>query len=402
MKELGLNKAELKELKGYHTAHEIVSQPLLWEEIYDDVLRGKEKILGFIRSIHNIENCDIILTGAGTSCFVGEVLESAFMQYLSPFSRTVATTTLVTHPEVYFSSPRTTVLVSFARSGNSPESRASLALANKHCGEVRHLVITCNAQGEMIKELDLEKDFLFLLPEQANDKGLAMTGSFTGMLLAGYLMARIEDVESLSDEFQLAKVYGQRLISTSEVMCKKLAELDFSRAIFLGSGPLLGVARESHLKVQELSNGSVMCNFDSYLGLRHGPKVVVDSQTLVVFLLSNDEYVRKYEVDLIKDMVTESLGLKKIIISERPCPELDVDYVINMGEEGTALDPYFLAMVNVLPAQILGFFKSIQLGYSPDSPSEKGTISRVVQGVRIYEYTHQMRKKKDCEINEYD
>ena len=40
----------------------------------------------------------------------------------------------------------------------------------------------------------------------------------------------------------------------------------------------------------------------------------------------------------------------------------------------------------VLAGQLLGYFFSLSKGLNPDKPSVRGTISRVVSGVKIYEY----------------
>ncbi|WP_236973923.1 SIS domain-containing protein [Membranihabitans maritimus] len=388
---LGFNENRLRDINGYNTANEIVRQPLLWKKIYKEISIRKNEILAFFHGIKGVDKCNVILTGAGSSAYIGEVLESAFIKNISRYSRAVATTTIVTHPEIYFTNDRPTIMVSFARSGNSPESVASISMANEMCENVFHIVITCNPSGKMIEEMDLEKDYLLLLPEESNDIGLAMTGSFTGMLLAGYLISRLADLEILETEINLIAEYGANVIQDNLGRLKDLSNLDFNRVVFLGSGPLLGIAREAHLKVQELTNGVVMCNYDSYLGLRHGPKVVVGPKTIVVFLISNDQYVQQYEKDLISDMVNESLGLRKLSFSENKEPELDIDFQIYLSNENRQLDPYLYSMVSILPAQVLGFLKSVQLGCSPDSPSENGAISRVVRGVKLYNYQNQVR-----------
>lgn len=395
---LGYCEKEIQDIGGFYTAKEIVGQPTLWRSIFKMVVHRKEELKAFFNRIGDIANCNIILTGAGSSAFVGEVIEGAFIKNVSQYSRAVATTSIVTHPELYFFNNRPTLLISFARSGNSPESVAAISLANNTCNEVFHLVVTCNPAGKMIGKMDVSKDYLFLLPEEANDVGLAMTGSFTGMLLAGYLISRLNDVQLLENEIDIIVAYGNAIITNDFKALKELANLDFNRVVFLGSGPLLGIARESHLKVQELTNGIVMCNYDSYLGLRHGPKVVIDSKTIVVFLTSNDYYVQRYEKDLIHDVVSESLGLRTVGVSEKVMTSMNIDLQINQSGANCDLDIYLFSIVSALPAQILGFYKSVQLGCTPDSPSENGSISRVVRGVNLYSYYNKVLTTKHNKI----
>lgn len=125
------------------------------------------------------------------------------------------------------------------------------------------------------------------------------------------------------------------------------------------------------------------------MGLRHSPKIVVNHKTIVMFFISNDPYVQRYEQDLIKYMIYESLGMKKLCVSEEFLTNLDLDFQINKPADRPPLDIYLFSLVCVLPVQILGFLKSVQLGYTPDSPSKNGTISRVVQGVSLYDYQKQ-------------
>ena len=89
---------------------------------------------------------------------------------------------------------------------------------------------------------------------------------------------------------------GSSFLSVAPEIAKKAAEIDFPRAVFLGSGSHYGTAIESHLKLQELTNGQVMCSYNTFLDLRHGPKAVINDQTLVVAYLASDRYVNPYEI----------------------------------------------------------------------------------------------------------
>jgi tagatose-6-phosphate ketose/aldose isomerase len=164
-----------------------------------------------------------------------------------------------------------------------------------------------------------------------------------------------------------------------------MAGRDFSRVVFLGSGPLLGTAMESHLKVQELTDGQVVCKYDSFLGFRHGPKAVIDEHTLVVFILSNSSYVHQYERDLIRSIDKGKPPLATVGIFEKAFSGLHFDMNLGMNTgQLKALPEELLPVAAVLPAQMLGFYKSLNLGLSPDNPSVNGAISRVVENVTIY------------------
>ena len=61
----------------------------------------------------------------------------------------IATTDIVANPETYLKKDVTTVLVSFARSGNSPESVATVDLAKALVDELYQVTITCAADGKL-------------------------------------------------------------------------------------------------------------------------------------------------------------------------------------------------------------------------------------------------------------
>ncbi|MEF2791286.1 MAG: hypothetical protein U0N09_00870, partial [Alistipes dispar] len=158
-----------------------------------------------------------------------------------------------------------------------------------------------------------------------------------------------------------------------------------SRAVFLGSGALKGIAEESHLKLQELTDGGVMCGFDSFLGFRHGPKAVVKEDSLLVYLVSRDPAVRRYEEDLIRQIDANNRTAAVVAVSAEPYAvggvSFDLNVVLGGGDTGVyGCIPY------VFTAQLLGYYKSLDRGLNPDSPSVSGNIHRVVEGVTIYPY----------------
>ncbi len=385
MEYLNCDESQLKSSGGYYTAKEISQQPELWVKTYYKLFKEKEKIQKFLNKILS-KNCPyVILTGAGTSAFIGEALEGPYQKKLGVYTRAIATTDLITHPENYFIRSRPTLLISFARSGDSPESLASVDLANKYCDDLYKLNITCNKEGKLATRMDPDNSYVFLLPEETNDVSLAMTSSFTSMLLAGLLILDINEIEKLLPLVNRVKDYGNHILKDCTGDLRKLAETVFQRMVFLGSGPLFGAAHESHLKVQELSDGNIICTYDSFLGFRHGPRAVANEATIITYLLSNNCHAGKYELDLIRSVNSTSKGHRSIAIGNGYDPqEFTFDLPIVFTDDISDLPEEFLPVIFILPAQIIGFFKSLSLGLSPDSPSDSGSITRVVQGVTIY------------------
>lgn len=379
---LQFKKEEIEQIGGLHTALEIEGQPVLWQEVYGLILSQKKSLLKFMSPLLEDTRLRIILTGAGSSAFIGEAAQGIVQANTKRITQAIATTDLLTHPQLYFIKEIPTLLVSFARSGNSPESLAVVQLADKYCDTVFQLIITCNPDGELIKN-SLPNTYEFVLPEGANDKGLAMTGSFTSMLLSVILISKINLLETFLPSLQVLISKAKELTGKHLASIKAIAEQEYERVIFLGSGPLLGIARECHLKLQELTDGKVICKHDSFLGFRHGPRAVLNEGTLIVYLLSSDEHVLLYERDLSLSIDADARNIPTVSYNH---------YIENL--KNSVLTITFLEPANslnelsfisaTLMGQLLGFYHSIYLGLKPDNPSKSGSISRVVQGVTIY------------------
>ncbi len=375
----------IKEPVALHTANEIAGQPELWLKIYKQVFTDKERISAFLdQALPEVSR--IIITGAGTSAYIGLTLHGIFNRSLKVHTDAIATTDLVSHPGDYFFDHETIMLVSFARSGNSPESTAVVNLADKLSRKCFHLIITCDPEGDLAKWQSPSPKLLIVLPPESNDKSLAMTGSYSGMLLCGLLLARLKDIDALAPQVSTLHTYGVKILEHFAPSLKEVASKKFTRVVFLGSGPLYGTATESNLKLQELTDGNIICKNHSYLGFRHGPKAATNEETLIVFIFSNNPFVMQYERDLVLSMRKGKRPLFTIGIFEDQVNGLEFDLEIKLSESGNHLDEEFLSVCDIIPAQLLGLYKSLALGLNPDSPSESGAISRVVEDVIIYKY----------------
>lgn len=368
----------------YYTYKEIRQQPRVWKEAYDIILSRKSEIQAYVHKYLDL-GYKVILTGAGTSAYIGDALEPALHDTIFGNASAIATTDIITCPELWFDKASKVLLVSFARSGNSPESIGAVRAVEKTAGETAHIFITCNASGQLA-QMKGDNILTILLPPETNDLSLAMTSSYSTMFIACALIAHIDDIESQKAAVDAVANCVQKAMDRYEDAIKDIAAKDFKRAIFLGSGTLKGVAEESRLKLQELTDGRVMCSFDSFLGFRHGPKAIVNPDSLLVYLVSPMASVRRYETDLMKQIAAGN-KLKASIIVCRDASELaysDCTLCIETGlPEG--IPGCYGGVAYVFVAQLLGFFKSLDCGLTPDAPSVSGNISRVVEGVTLYD-----------------
>ena len=369
---------------NFHTYREILQQPATWLASYEIVLARKKEISEFVHK-HLDEGYSVVLTGAGTSAYIGDALECSLFYTLFRGARAIATTDIITNPHLYFDSGSKILLISFARSGNSPESVAAVNLVEKTAGKVAHIFITCNAEGELAKRKG-SNILTLLLPPETNDKSLAMTSSYSSMLLTCSLISHIDTID---EDYALLETVAKAVGAAMERYendIKEIAGRDFKRAVFLGSGPLKGVAEESRLKLQELTDGAVMCAFDSFLGFRHGPKAVVNQDTLLVYLLSPNADVRRYEMDLVNQIHKGNKIKGAVAVYMKGCGVNPAPWDLSVELDiPVSMPSCYGAVAYVFVAQMLGLFKSMDIGLNPDTPSVSGNISRVVEGVTLYD-----------------
>jgi tagatose-6-phosphate ketose/aldose isomerase len=378
----GIPQEHLEKAGGYWTAREISQQPDIWPVIERLIASDAFACRAFLGPLMRRSDLRIVLTGAGTSAFVGECLAPALARKTSLRVDAVATTDLVGSPKSWLKHEVPTLLVSFARSGNSPESMAALNLSEQCVQECHHLIFTCNADGALYRlGKNTRNTRIVLLPEETNDRGFAMTSSFSGMLLAAAITLDLiaSDAESVA---QLARSAGELLAGTLPLI-GSLARERFERIVYLGSNALKGLAREAALKTLELSDGQVVAISDTPLGFRHGPKTIINGRSLVVVLLGNDPYTRRYEVDLLDELRADGVAARVLALTAQPARmNLHADDVALSG--AAAASDLALCLPYAVFAQSLAFMQSLSLGLKPDVPNARGTVNRVVQGVTIY------------------
>jgi tagatose-6-phosphate ketose/aldose isomerase len=364
---------------GGTTAREIAQQPDVWRETGTVVASRRDDIDAFLRPLMDKPDLRIMLTGAGTSAFAGEILAPALSRRTGRRVDAVATTDVVSNPREYFTEDGPTLLVSFARSGNSPESVAATELADRLLSDCYHLVLTCDKNGQLYeRHARTEGSLVLLMPEAANDQGFAMTSSFTSMTIASWLILGGVDGELVG---RLATA-AEKLMAAREEDLRGLATSGYKRVVFLGSGPLKGLAHESSLKLLELTAGEIVTYFESPLGFRHGPKSILDDGTLAILYVSGDQHTRQYDLDLLSELKSSMPSGNVIAVSGTDAGAEDPGFWLVDGVDG--VDDAALALPFVVVAQLLGLFLSLELGYTPDNPFPNQEVNRVVQGVSIH------------------
>ena len=348
----------------HYTYQEIFRQPLLWTTTVDRVHRAAEQL----NLQAKLADARILLTGAGTSAYAARAVASAW-----PRSTAVPTTDVLVDAERYL--PDIEVVISLARSGDSPESVAVVERIRALRPEVLQFAIVCNQDGALSHS---GLDGLITLDPRTNDHSLVMTSAFSNLVLGGLALARPEAVAETVNEYSER---AARLLPEIDKVCQKAAARVRNRVVVLSSSPLLGWAQEAGLKTLEMTSGSFSMISETLLGLRHGPMSYIQSDTFVLCLLSSDRVRRLYELDVIEELRIKGIGYLAGIA--------DPDEVAGMFDEvipaiAPHLEDDLRTPYEIAGAQLLGYHMSVRSGLNPDNPSPDGIIHRVVQDFRIH------------------
>lgn len=368
---------------GTWTEEEIRQQPASWIRSLNNISSIRSAIDRFLTPLLCKNDLRIILTGAGTSAFIGDIIAPWLSRHTGKNITAVPTTDLVTNPMDYLTPAHPLLLVSFARSGNSPESVAAVELANQFVPECYHLSITCNEAGNLYQNaVDSDNAFALLMPAETHDRGFAMTSSITTMM-ASCLAVFAPDMINNQTFRDVADRCQTILTSLGDFSKGVFGNEPWKRIVYLGSGGLQGAARESALKVLELTAGKLAAFYDSPTGFRHGPKSLVDSETLVVVFISSHPYTRQYDLDLLAELRRDQQALRVVAIAAESDPVIDAGPHILLPPSRAFIDTE-LAFCFLIYAQVFALMQSISVGNTPDTPSASGTVNRVVQGVVIH------------------
>jgi tagatose-6-phosphate ketose/aldose isomerase len=381
---LELSTAERESLGLANTLREILQQPQTWCETYQKVQRFSTQIEEFLTKagVGKRRPLNVLLVGAGTSDYIGKSVCALLQKEWSCNVQAVPSTDLLINMEDHILPDVDYLWISFSRSGDSSEGVAVLEAALAGYPHIKHLVVTCNENGRMARLGNRDNVLSIVLDDAVNDRGLAMTSSFSNMVVVAQALAHIRTLGAFGSIVESLATSALRVLPAVANICERMADEGFSRICFLGSGPLRAAAIESGLKVMELSGGCVVGLTESFLGLRHGPLSAIDRDTLVVGFLSASDRRRAFELDLLHEICDKKLTEKYLVVTPSDISD-DFKNMLCL-ELPEAISDLYLPPLFVLVGQLLGVAASLREGLRPDEPSPHGAINRVVTHVTIH------------------
>ena len=343
---------------GYRdTLREILQQPETWVETERLVRSSGVAIPASTRAI--------VFTGSGSSEYAGACAVASLQRELAIAVSAVGGGAILADPRGAVPPIRPCLMVSLARSGNSPESCGVIETLREIAPDIQHLAITCNPDGRLAKMPGIQ---VLLLPERTHDASFVMTSSVTNLVLASRLLGRLD-----TDAVAAWSSAAAGILKNHSDTIADIARSGFRRAVYLGTGDLFGAAREGALKMMEMTAGRVMAMAETWLGVRHGPMSAIDHDTLIVGFISVGEPARAFELDVLASMKRKGLGATTLLAGD----------VTGQRADALIQSPD-TPMPAILVSQLLAFFRCLSEGLKPDSPSPDGVITRVVESFSIH------------------
>jgi tagatose-6-phosphate ketose/aldose isomerase len=235
LKLLDLSTAECESLGLVHTLREILQQPQTWRRTYEKLQSSARPIAEFLEGAGvRTRQLNVLLVGAGTSDYIGKSVCTLLQKSWLCNVEAVPSTDLLTNMEDHIIPDRDYLWISFSRSGDSSEGVAVLEQALTLFPRIKHLIITCNENGKMARSFENQKNVLsFVLDDEVNDRGLAMTSSFSNMVIAAQALAHLRTLAAYGSIVESLATSASLLLPAAMSVCERIVEQGFSKVCFL-------------------------------------------------------------------------------------------------------------------------------------------------------------------------
>jgi len=342
-----------------HMEREIFSQPECWSECLGSL--KTDPVFNAIESGTD-PDAEWLFVGCGTSYYLALAAAASFSAICGRQTRACPASEVLLFPEIVTKRNQVAVLIS--RSGRTTEAVKAMDLFRAH-GEIKTITVTCSSDSAFA----IRGDYPLVLA-RANEQSTVMTRSFSSMLLGlQFLAARLAKKAEVYEQLgELPHLARSLFASAPQQVQEFVANHEFDDYVWLGQGPLYGVACEAALKVME-SSCSYAQSFHS-LEFRHGPKAIAGPRALVGFFISETGY--SAEVDLLEEV--KGLGSKTFVVSPRVDARVKASADILIEVPPLGMECARLAAL--IPwGQLLGLYTGLKKGLNPDSPRN---LSQVV------------------------
>lgn len=254
-----------------------------------------------------------------------------------------------------------TLVIIISQSGETADTLAALRLSKEMGAKVLSIV---NVVGSSIARESDNVIYTWAGPEIA----VASTKAFTTQLSVLYLLVIQMGLELHKISKEVAEYYITELKmipnKVQTILDKKdeimnLAEM-FKKdkdAYYLGRGLDYYTALEGALKLKEIS----YVHAEAYAAgeLKHGTIALIEEDTLVVALCTNEELAPKM-ISNIKEVITR--GAKTIVLANKDLGIGDYHFIL------PDIHPYFKTILTIIPLQLFAYYMADYRGCDVDKP----------------------------------
>lgn len=334
---------------GMQTYQGILEQPAVLQRVLD---HDQARVDAFKDLAEEVDQ--VVFTGCGSSFHLARCASEAFGQLTGRSTASMPASEVFLYPRSVLGNAERSLLVAISRSGETTEVLRALEAFRQRFSGVT-LGLSCHPGTALFSRTDHG-----LALEHAAEPGLVMTRSFTALLMALQLWAAsVARNGAFPQELSGIDAAAARVIDRHAGTLREVASfLEAREWVFLGAGPLHGMAREGALKAQEMAQQSAYALHP--LELRHGPRSCIGPQSLVVLLRS--EQGGEAEDDLMAEL--KGHGARILVLAAGAPAALAADAVVDVG-------PYSDLARSLLYApalQLLAYHRAIARGVDPDRP----------------------------------
>lgn len=334
---------------SYQCYEDIKSQASAWEAALAAVESQAEDLEKFFAE----KPGELLFAACGSPYYLGLANATLWRELLGLHVTVVPSSEIMLFPETVLPTAGRPVLLIASRSGETTETvRAAETFAKRFPGHT--ILICCRSESRMGRLADLA----IVIPE-GNEVVIPQTRSFSSMYLAAqYLVALLDDDAELADALRRVPDLLPGLLDRWEPVVKRAAEADWDSAVFLGGGPLYGVAVEATLKLTEMSLSSAVAYHT--LEVRHGPRSVIDERTLVVGLGSLRG--APYERQVLAELAEETPH----VLAFTPGDGWDLSELAAEIPLGGRIPDHALGLLYLPLLQLLAYHRALHKGVNPD------------------------------------
>jgi glucosamine--fructose-6-phosphate aminotransferase (isomerizing) len=329
--------------QSFVTYDEIITQTKAWMEAVRVVSADADKIKELDLNSYR----QAIFIGCGSTYYLSLSAASIFQSMTGVPARALPSSEILFFPESVYPEGKI-LLVAISRSGKTSETlRAVKDFKANHHGDV--IVITNYSDSLLFALGDIRISI-----NAGQEVSVAQTRSFASMLVAATTLSSILGHQKRFDQYtDVLKKAGNKLIDNHRDLAEKHGmDHNINQVFFLGSGFRYGLASEASLKLKEMSQ--TVTEAFHFFEFRHGPISMVDSNTLVIGLMSKNAF--DHEMGVIKDVL--ELGAHSITIGEERA-----DIKFNSGLPESAQAVLYLPFL-----QLLAYYRAVGFDKNPDKP----------------------------------